>query len=53
LRGKEGTQVSLFVVQERVGTIVTLVRRHVPELELAVMFQEVVRRGVVRQAGGG
>ncbi len=33
LRGKEGTQVSLFVVKDGVGTIVTLIRRHLPELE--------------------
>jgi hypothetical protein len=34
LRGKEGTQVSLFVVRSGVGTIVTLIRQKLPELEL-------------------
>jgi outer membrane protein assembly factor BamB/predicted Ser/Thr protein kinase len=34
LRGKEGTQVALFVVRSGVGTIVPLVRRKLPELEL-------------------
>ena len=33
LRGKDGTQVSLFVVRSGVGTIVTLIRRKLPELE--------------------
>jgi hypothetical protein len=32
LRGKEGMQVSLFVVREGLGTIVTLIRRHVPAM---------------------
>jgi hypothetical protein len=34
LRGKEGTQVSLFVIRSGAGTIVTLIRRKLPELEL-------------------